>query len=126
MCPCPLCFLGSALSGHKGDELSALTNHRCVLGGTRIKPISVSSLIPFKSQVCSDEGAMLCRWRGQSVTEVNAFAQRESVSQRRTSRSSAGASVILTKLPEVRQAKEESILVFWRHQNKRITVEEVS
>lgn len=29
-----------------------MINHRCVLGVTQVKPISVLSLIPFKSQVC--------------------------------------------------------------------------
>ncbi len=58
----------------KGDGFSPLIIHRCVLGVTTTKPISVLSLIPFKSQMHLDEGALLFRWRRQSPTDVATFS----------------------------------------------------
>ncbi len=43
-----------------------------LLGVTRSKPISVLSLIPFKSQVL-EQGALLFRWWRQWVEEVSAY-----------------------------------------------------
>ena len=57
--------------------LSLLINHGCVFGVTCNRPITVSSPIPFKSQVRLHLGGLLLWWRICQVVRRNASLQRK-------------------------------------------------